>query len=428
MTRVNRLGIGPNIRRQALYVAIALVTLLGGYGAGLMFKAHRQGSVQLATPTSRKSPADSQRNTEESVLSKQPRSRVTGNAPNSTVYPDSVPLETEIPVRAYEEALPSEVYEYGMKENVPGNPPNLESGETLPPPESVAEPDDSTSLPPWRRYAVASPERDGMPMVVVVIDDLGMDRKRTARAIGLQGPLTLSFLAYAEDLKKQTAAARAAGHELLMHVGMEPVGQSVDPGPNVLLTGLDSEEIRHLLEWDLGRSEGYVGINNHMGSKFTADPSAMTVVMEMLKRRGLLFLDSRTTGRSVGAKLARELGVPVAERNIFLDNVNETAAVDARLGELERLARRRGYAVAIGHPRDATLEALERWLPSLGDRGLVLVPLSAVVSTDQDKHQLSAHYPTTQGTMIDSLTGVLPALPTLPGDADPAEDVNKGKM
>lgn len=393
IARINRLGVGPNIRRQALYAAIGLLTLLGGYGAGLMFKAHRQGTVQLATPTSRESPADSQHNTEEPVLSKQPRSRLTSDAPNTAVYPDSVNLETEIPVRAYEEALPSEVYEHGNKEGVAGNPLNLGSGEVLPPPESVAKPDDSTLLPAWRRFAVVSPETGGRPMVVVVIDDLGMDRKRTARAISLHGPLTLSFLPYADDLNKQTAAARAAGHELLMHVGMEPVSASVDPGPNALLTGLDSKEIHELLEWNLGRSEGYVGINNHMGSKFTADSSAMMVVMKMLKRRGLLFLDSRTTGRSVGANLARELGVPVAERNIFLDNVNETAAVDARLGELERLARRKGYAVAIGHPRDATLNALERWLQNLGDRGFALVPLSAVVVTDQDEPKHFAYHP-----------------------------------
>jgi hypothetical protein len=367
--------------------------LLGGYGAGLMFKAHRQGSVQVSTPTSRISPTESERNTEEPVLSKEPGPGVTGDAQNSTVYPDSVHPQTEMPVRAYEEALPSEVYESDVTKSVSENPLNLKSRAMLPPPESVAEPVDSTPLPPWRRYAAASPETGGRPMVVVVIDDLGMDRKRTARAIGLHDPLTLSFLAYADDLKKQTAAARAAGHELLMHVGMEPVSESVDPGPNVLLTGLGSKEIRHRLEWDLGRSKGYVGINNHMGSKFTADPSAMTVVMEMLKRRGLLFLDSRTTGRSVGAKLARELGVPVAERNIFLDNVNETAAVDARLGELERLARRRGYAVAIGHPRDATLNALERWLQNLGDRGFALVPLSAVVVTGQAEPKHFAQHP-----------------------------------
>jgi hypothetical protein len=169
---------------------------------------------------------------------------------------------------------------------------------------------------------------------------------------------------------------------------MEPIDKNVDPGPNVLLTGFDSEEIRHLLEKNLGRFEGYVGINNHMGSKFTADVSGMAVVMEILKLRGLLFLDSRTTGRSVGVRLAREMGVPVAERNIFLDNVNDSVAISARLRELEQLARRRGYAVAIGHPRDATLDALEGWLQNLEDRGLALVPLSAVVVADQDEtHQ-----------------------------------------
>jgi polysaccharide deacetylase 2 family uncharacterized protein YibQ len=297
-----------------------------------------------------------------------------------------------MPVRAYEEALPSDVYEFGLKESVAENPLKLEDGAMLRPPEAIAEPPNSVPLPPWRRYAVSFPDSGSRPKVVIVIDDLGMDRKRTARAIGLKGPLTLSFLAYAEDLKEQTAVARAAGHELLTHVGMEPVSESVDPGPNVLLTGLDSEEIRHLLEWNLGRIEGYVGINNHMGSKFTADPSGMAVVMEILKLRGLLFLDSRTTGRSVGAKLARELGVPVAERNIFLDTVNETAAVDVRLRELEQLARRRGYAVAIGHPRDATLESLEGWLQNLEDRGLALVPLSAVVIADHHENLQSSHH------------------------------------
>lgn len=392
MKASNRRGVRPSLRRQALYVAIALAAVLGGYGAGLIFKTDGQGSVQLAVSTSRKSPPENEQNTGEPVHPKEARLRATGAAPNAAVYPDPVQLRTEIPVRAYEEALPSDVYEFGLKESVAENPLKLEDGAMLRSLEAIAEPPNSAPLPPWRRYAVSFPEAGSRPKVVIVIDDLGMDRKRTARAIGLKGPLTLSFLAYAEDLKEQTAVARAAGHELLTHVGMEPVSESVDPGPNVLLTGLDSEEIRQLLEWNLGRIEGYVGINNHMGSKFTADPSGMAVVMEILKLRGLLFLDSRTTGRSVGAKLARELGVPVAERNIFLDNVNETAAVDVRLRELEQLARRRGYAVAIGHPRDATLESLEGWLQNLEDRGLALVPLSAVVIADHHENLQSSHH------------------------------------
>jgi hypothetical protein len=384
----NGFGVRPNFKRQALYVAIALFAVLGGYSAGLMFKTDPQGSLQLAVSTTQKSSNGSEQNTGEPVHPEEPPSRTTDALPNTAVYPDPLHSKIDLPVRAYEEALPSEVHESEVKVGVNEKSLSIEGGGMLRSPGPTAEAPDSLPLPPWRRYAVAFPRAGGRPMVAIVIDDLGMDRKRTARAMGMKGPLTLSFLAYAEDLNAQTAVARARGHELLMHVGMEPIDKSVDPGPNVLLTGLDSEEIRRLLEKNLGRFEGYVGINNHMGSKFTADVSGMAVVMEILKRRGLLFLDSRTTGRSVGVKLAGEMGVPVAERNIFLDNVNDSVAISARLRELEQLARRRGYAVAIGHPRDATLDALEGWLQNLEDRGLALVPLSAVVVADQDEtHQ-----------------------------------------
>jgi len=384
----NGFGIRPNFKRQALYAAIALFAVLGGYSAGLMFKTDPQGSLQLAVSTTQKSSNGSEQNTGEPVHPEEPPSRTTDSLPNTAVYPDPLHSKIDLPVRAYEEALPSEVHESEVKVGVNEKSLSIEGGGMLRSPGPTAEAPDSLPLPPWRRYAVAFPKAGGRPMVAIVIDDLGMDRKRTARAMGMKGPLTLSFLAYAEDLNAQTAVARAGGHELLMHVGMEPIDKSVDPGPNVLLTGLDSEEIRRLLEKNLGRFEGYVGINNHMGSKFTADVSGMAVVMEVLKLRGLLFLDSRTTGRSVGVKLAEEMGVPVAERNIFLDNVNDSVAISARLRELEQLARRRGYAVAIGHPRDATLDALEGWLQNLEDRGLALVPLSAVVVADQDEtHQ-----------------------------------------
>jgi uncharacterized protein len=191
--------------------------------------------------------------------------------------------------------------------------------------------------------------------------------------------LTLSYLTYALQLDRQTQAARAAGHELMLHVSMEPGNAKLDPGPNVLLSTLPAAELRLRLEWGLSRFQGFVGINNHMGSKFTANTRGMTLVMEMLKARGLLFLDSRTTGATVGPGLARRLGVPLAERNIFLDNENDVTAVNARLADLERLARRKGFAVAIGHPRDATIKALGTWLDQARAKGLVLVPVTAII-------------------------------------------------
>jgi polysaccharide deacetylase 2 family uncharacterized protein YibQ len=253
--------------------------------------------------------------------------------------------------------------------------------ETAPAPPSLApsaaQPAAPRATPTWLAYAEPAPPTRGRPMIAIVIDDMGLNRPLSRRAVALRG-LTLSYLPYGEDLPAQTAEARAAGHELLVHVPMAPEGHE-DPGPHALLPDLPPAEIARRLDWNLGRFSGYVGINNHMGSRFTADEPGMTEVLERLKSRGLLFLDSRTTAHTVGPALAHRLGVPLAERNVFLDNVETVEAVRKQLTELEVIARREGAAVAIGHPKEATLAALGPWLASLEAKGLVLVPLSAIV-------------------------------------------------
>ncbi len=236
------------------------------------------------------------------------------------------------------------------------------------------------SPPRWKKYAAQVAVLPDKPKIAVVIDDLGLDKLRTRRAIGLTGPLTLSFLSYADGLKRQTAAAKKAGHELFLHMSMEPDSRAVDPGPNVLLTGLGREELIRRLRWGLASFEGYVGVNNHMGSRFTRDREGMAWVLGELGRRGLAFLDSRTSAHTLGAKMARRMGVPYAERNIFIDNDGDPAAIRARLGETERFAEKNGVAIAIGHPRRTTLDALGPWLAGLGAKGFQLVPLSAVLS------------------------------------------------
>jgi uncharacterized protein len=246
-----------------------------------------------------------------------------------------------------------------------------------PPPERPAPP--PSGEPPWLRFAVKPPAIDGRAMVALVLDDLGLDRKRTERAIALPGPLTLSFMTYAEDLPHQAAAARQAGHELLLHVPMEPLDGHLDSGPNSLRVGLSREEVLRRLRWGLDRFSGYVGINNHMGSRFTSDAAAMLPVIDELRARGLLFLDSRTAASSVGEALAHRHGVPTVSRNVFLDDDVAAPAIGARLADLEQAARRKGAAVAIGHAHDATLAALAAWLPGLAAKHLVLVPLSTIV-------------------------------------------------
>ena len=233
--------------------------------------------------------------------------------------------------------------------------------------------------PAWLRFAVPARPAAGRPIVAVVLDDLGLDRARTAAAIRLPGTLTLSFMTYAQDLPQQTEAARRAGHELLLHVPMEAIDRREDPGPHALYTSLSRAAILDRLRWGLDRFSGYVGINNHMGSRFTADARAMAPVMAELQARGLVFLDSRTTARSTGIELAAADGVPHAARDVFLDDDLAPAAIERQLALLERLAKRHGSAVAIGHAHDPTLAALAAWLPTLPAKGLMLEPVSAVV-------------------------------------------------
>ncbi|MCH7833414.1 MAG: divergent polysaccharide deacetylase family protein [Proteobacteria bacterium] len=249
------------------------------------------------------------------------------------------------------------------------------------PPAVPAVPREAGDLPAWKRFAVAVAEAAGRPRIAIVIDDLGIDKPRTARAIRLPGPLTLSFMTYATGLGQQTRDARSAGHELLMHIPMEPGSLDVDPGPNVLLTGVPRRELLASLNWNLDQFGGYVGVNNHMGSRFTADLAGMTIIMEVLKKRQLLFLDSLTASNSQAREAARKIGVPFAGRNVFLDHVDDVAAIEKRLHEVERLARRTGVAIAIGHPREATLQALLPWLKGIEAKGFQLIPLSAVLKT-----------------------------------------------
>lgn len=228
----------------------------------------------------------------------------------------------------------------------------------------------------WRDNAVPWVITDG-PKIAIVIDDVGLNRTRADQVIGLNAPLTLAFLPYAEGLSALTDKARAAGHELLVHVPMQPSDASTDPGPNALLTGLSDQQIRERLDKNLGRFDDFVGFNNHMGSSFTADTHGMAVVMAEARRQGLLFLDSRTTTATKGWAMARHYGVPVLERDVFLDNVVEETAIYAQLAKAEDYARTHGSAIVIGHPYPETIAVLHDWLKDTGD--VTVVPLSALV-------------------------------------------------
>ena len=269
------------------------------------------------------------------------------------------------PWKAYEEKLPDDVYDPSHKTD--GNfalaVPSIGDG----------------SSPAWIKNSISYNYNGSGPLIAIVIDDMGVDRDRSKKIWQLPPPLTLAFLTYADEQPKQTRTARDGGHELMLHVSMEPGSQTVDPGPNVLMSGMDEDELRGLVSWSMDRFEGYIGINNHMGSRFTEDKDGMTIVMQEVQKRGLMFLDSRTSAKTVGSMVASEFGVPHLERNVFLDNEPKLPAINKQLAEVEALAMRRGIAIAIGHPREETINALAQWLPQARARGFQIVPLSAVL-------------------------------------------------
>jgi polysaccharide deacetylase 2 family uncharacterized protein YibQ len=253
--------------------------------------------------------------------------------------------------------------------------------------ESPAEPTPGPApvAPAWHRFAAAWSVPDGWAKVVVLIDDVGPDRLGAARALALPPPLTLSILPYAERAAADAAAARARGHEVMLHLPMEPVDAHENPGPQALLVSLSRDEMRRRIAWNLDRFDGYVAVNNHMGSRATADAALMQSVMAALSERGLAWVDSRTSPRTVGALAAHAAGLPALSRDVFLDNDQSRDAVDAQLALLARLAQQRGHAIGIGHPHAVTLAALGDWLPTLAARRVALVPVSALLPAP-DRH------------------------------------------
>ncbi len=232
----------------------------------------------------------------------------------------------------------------------------------------------------WRKHAISFKPAAGIKgKVIIIIDDLGLSEKRTYQLSRLPAPMTFAYLPYADNLKEQTSYARDQGHELMIHVPMEPMSATQDPGPMALRVSMDSTEIDRRLKKVFNSFDGYIGINNHMGSKLTQDSRVMKQVMAELKKRGLVFIDSKTSAKSVAAKTAKDIGLYYAQRDVFLDHIATDELVAGALKQVEDRALKYGYAIAIGHPKSVTINALKEWLPTLADKGLELAPVSAVL-------------------------------------------------
>ncbi len=222
------------------------------------------------------------------------------------------------------------------------------------------------------------PAVDNTPAIAIVIDDLGNDAARTNAAIALPANVTLSFLPYPKRTLELSRLAHSAGHEVIVHLPMQPTGNE-NPGEGALKVGLRSDELQQRLGWSLARVSEYDGVNNHMGSRFTTSRADLLPVMRELKARGLFFLDSRTTEKTQVERVAREVGVMTGSRDIFIDDDRSAVAIARQLALIEDFARKNGNVIAIGHPYPETLKALSTWTKTIKERGFRLAPLREVL-------------------------------------------------
>lgn len=235
---------------------------------------------------------------------------------------------------------------------------------------------------PFEEYAAPPPRNMHLHKIAMVITDMGQRRNSTQRVISeLPSAVSFAFSPYSTNGFEWGEQSRRTGHEVLLMIPMEPVNYPQnDPGPFTLLTSRSARENINLLRASLGRMSGYVGVVNHMGSRFTAASESLRPVLEELQRRGLMLLDSRASQYSRAASMGRDLGLPTAINNNFVDENVNPGEIAKQLAELESRARVYDYAVGMGRPYPVTIDAIKVWAAGLERRGFVLVPISAVAN------------------------------------------------
>ena len=218
-----------------------------------------------------------------------------------------------------------------------------------------------------------------LPLVALIVDDLGYDKKIAKKFLALNVNLTFSILPHSPFQNEIARLASSKGIEIMLHLPMEPVEYpDVNPGPGTLLSSMSPDELIGQLEDDLNALPGITGVNNHMGSKLTAESTQMYQIFSILKQRGLFFIDSRTTSDSMGRPSARLFQIPFAERDVFIDHYLKPNFIRKQIKELIRIARSNGAAVGILHPHSTTYQILREELPELQNQ-VQLVSASKIV-------------------------------------------------
>jgi len=233
-------------------------------------------------------------------------------------------------------------------------------------------------------------QESAVPRIAIVIDDLGNSRFQQ-RFAELPGPLTLALLPHTPFAERMATRAHETGKEVIIHMPMQ-AGSNLDAGTGMLSTDDDKAEFIMLMEQAFLQLPQAVGMNNHMGSRLTALIEPMQWVMEQLALRNFYFLDSRTTAATQAEQVARQFGLPVARRHIFLDNNPQPSEIASRWDDFIAHAHKHGEAIAIAHPHRTTYEFLQLTLPKLSEYGVELVFASSLAEhSTQQPIQLTDH-------------------------------------
>ena len=218
--------------------------------------------------------------------------------------------------------------------------------------------------------------------VAIVIGGLAVSQTGTQAAIErLPAEVTLAFASGGNSIDRWMQSARQKGHEIVMQVPLEPFDYPrVDPGRNTLTVEAGAQENVDRLHWILSRTTNYTGVMNYMGARFVGEQDAMEPLMRELATRGLMYVDDGSSARSVADTLASSLGAPFAAADVAIDPVRERGDVLARLDDLERTARAKGFAVGVGSAFEVTVDAVTSWVAEAKRRGIEVVPISAVAN------------------------------------------------
>lgn len=223
------------------------------------------------------------------------------------------------------------------------------------------------------------PAQFDAPLLAFIIDDWGYAWPAAEGFLQLDAPMTYAVLPYQKYSREHAKRAKAAGYEVILHLPMAPLNPDIDPGPKAIWVTQDEEEIRRLVLEALAQVPEAVGVNNHMGSGATADPRTMRIVLETIAEQGKYFIDSHTSVQTVVPVVAKEVGIPFAQNKVFIDNQADPEYVKERIRLAAEVAQTNGFAIAIGHVKEATLTALQEMIPELREMGIELVTASQLL-------------------------------------------------